>query len=87
MENLQSKLDEHIKVIEQRMDKKLSSVFVYGIAAGIIFSHTGLLGFAAGVGTGIFIKHQHQLLIVSITDAILERVQTVLGTGGGKPPE
>ena len=75
---LQLALDEHLKSIEQRMEKKLTAVFVYGVVAGVIFSHTGLLGFTAGIGTGVFLKHQHHLFITGIVEAILAKVEDII---------
>lgn len=49
-------------------------LFSVGLVLGVILSYTGLLGFLAGVGTGVFVSNKYD----RITKLVIETAQKMV---------
>jgi hypothetical protein len=61
-EKFQSMLEDHSEKLlhqyENRVDNRVSSIFLYGLIVGLIIAYAGILPYFAGLGSGfIFYKH------------------------------
>lgn len=61
-----TKMEDRLKLIiqetnkdhQEKIEKQISGIFLFGFMIGIIFSYTGFLGYTAGVITGIMMKNK-----------------------------
>ena len=71
-----SKLEEHISVLNER----IGGVFLYGFIVGVVVSYSGFLSYFAGIGTGVLIAKKYEYISYQITEKATCLLNTVLKT-------
>lgn len=61
---MEENLEKHIEVVNER----IGGVFFYGVMVGIVLSYSGLLGYVAGVGTGVVLATKYKFISYQISD-------------------
>ena len=78
-------LDERVKnVLEtsqrehsQKIDDRISSIFLFGFVTGVFFAYSGMLGFATGVVAGCVITRKFPDEIYSRVNRVVELVSSI----------
>jgi hypothetical protein len=61
-ESIKQLFEEHHKKNIDLINDKISGIFLYGVIVGIIVSYSGLLGYVAGVGSGIILANKFSII-------------------------
>jgi len=66
-ERLKLLFEEQHKKNTDNINDKVSGVFLYGVIVGIIISYSGILGYCAGVVSGIILANKLNLITSQFT--------------------
>jgi hypothetical protein len=58
-EKIRKMLDDQIQEQINVVNDQMSGTFLYGVVVGLILSYSGILGYVAGVGSGILIARKY----------------------------
>jgi len=67
-------LQQHIEIVNDRV----GGVFFYGVIVGIVISYSGLLGYVAGVGTGVVLATKYKFIAYQISERGSDLFQNIL---------
>ena len=71
---LDSKLHEHIGIVNDR----IGGIFLYGFIVGVVVSYSGFLSYFAGIGTGVLIAKKYEYISYQITEKATYLFDSVL---------
>ena len=71
---LEEQTDKHIEIVNERV----SGVFLYGFIIGVIMSYSGILAYAAGIGTGVLISRKYKYISYQITEKAIYIFQNAI---------
>jgi hypothetical protein len=70
---MQSNYEEIVSLLESRLEKKqlltnenTRCLFAGGFLTGVVFSHTGIMGFLTGLLTGVVVSGGHNGILESV---------------------
>jgi hypothetical protein len=66
-------LDAILSARDERIDSRLSGVFLVGVITGVAFSYTGMIGFVSGVVGGLFLKQQQPEWAMQLAETVAKK--------------
>lgn len=56
LDELNAVLNERLTQQQQILDKQMTNIFIGGLISGVVFSHTGVVGFCTGAVSGLLLS-------------------------------
>jgi transketolase N-terminal domain/subunit len=79
-DRIQKILEDHTQKELDRLNEKVSGIFLYGVVIGVIASYSGFLGYGLGVCSGIVLAGKYKHITTQVSTTMIRYFDTIVST-------